>query len=120
MKNKKGVSFFIIIIILVSIFSIFKILNYKNTKMGNNIVDKTLEEGALIINNPSAPLKIGFVQGDYYYLAWPGKEGLFKYNEDSSKDYCAEDKQKCEHMKDLTSGLYEAARYITFHHTLEE
>ena len=95
-------------------------IKHTQTGLGRNIFDKTLEEGALIINNPSAPLKIGFVQGDYYYLAWPGKEGLFKYNEDSSKDYCAEDKQKCEHMKDLTSGLYEAARYITFHHTLEE
>ena len=46
MKNKKmfylliiGIIFFIILI-----FSIFKILNYKNTKMGNNIVDKTLSE----------------------------------------------------------------------------
>ena len=46
MKNKKlfflliiGIIFFIIII-----FSNFKILNYKNTKMGNNIVDKTLKE----------------------------------------------------------------------------
>lgn len=54
MKNKKVVSFFIIIIILVSIFSIFKIINYKNTKMGNNIVDKTLEEVEEYILNISS------------------------------------------------------------------
>ncbi len=95
-------------------------IKHTQTGLGRNIFDKTLEEGALIINSPSAPLKIGFVQDDYYYLAWPGKEGLFKYNEDSSKDYCNSEKQKCEKMKDLTFGLYEAARYITFHHKLEK
>ena len=45
MKNKKIIIIFIsILIISLLIFTIFKITNYKNTKMGNNISDKTLEE----------------------------------------------------------------------------
>lgn len=45
MKNKKIIIISIIIlIILILIFTIFKMCNYKNTKMGNNISDKTLEE----------------------------------------------------------------------------
>ena len=45
MKNKKIIIIStIILIILILIFTIFKICNYKNTKMGNNISDKTLEE----------------------------------------------------------------------------
>lgn len=45
MKNKKIISISIIaLIILILIFIIFKISNYKNTKIGNNITDKTLEE----------------------------------------------------------------------------
>ncbi|MBQ4492989.1 MAG: sulfatase-like hydrolase/transferase [Elusimicrobiaceae bacterium] len=91
-------------------------IKHNQTGLGRNIFDNNQEEGALIINHPATPLKIGFVQDDYYYLAWPGKEGLFKYNEDSSKDYCLQNKQKCDKMKNLTQGLYEAARYITFHH----
>ena len=91
-------------------------LKHTQTALGRNVFDKNLKEGALIINSTSTPLKIGFVQGDYYYLAWPGKEGLFKYNEDRSKDYCSQEKEKCEEMKTLTYGLYETARYITFHH----
>ncbi|MBR2786404.1 MAG: hypothetical protein IKD76_02785 [Clostridia bacterium] len=56
MKNKKiiimaTIAIFIIIIIL---FSIFKIINYKNAKMGNNIVDKTLEEIETYILNISS------------------------------------------------------------------
>ncbi|MBQ6224456.1 MAG: sulfatase-like hydrolase/transferase, partial [Campylobacter sp.] len=91
-------------------------IKHNQTGLGRNIFDNNQEEGALIINHSATPLKIGFVQDDYYYLAWPGKEGLFKYNEDSSKDYCLQNKQKCDKMKNLTQGLYEAARYITFHH----
>ena len=45
MKNKKTIIICIaILIIALLIFTIFKITNYKNTKMGNNISDKTLEE----------------------------------------------------------------------------
>lgn len=91
-------------------------LEHTQTAIGRNIFDKNLKDGALIINSPAAPLKIGFVQDDYYYLAWPGKEGLFKYNEDSNKNYCPQEKEKCEKMKNLAQGLYETARYITFNH----
>jgi Phosphoglycerol transferase and related proteins, alkaline phosphatase superfamily len=95
-------------------------IEHTQTAIGRNIFDKNLEDGALIITSPAAPLEIGFVQGDYYYLAWSGKEGLFKYKEDSQKDYCQQEKEKCEKMKNLTQGLYEASRYITFHHTKGE
>lgn len=95
-------------------------IEHTQTGIGRNIFDKTLKEGALIINSPATPLRIGFVQDDYYYLAWPGKEGLYKYNEDSNKDYCSEQKEKCEEMKKLTQGLYETSRYITFHHKQEK
>ena len=46
MKGKKMIYALIAAIVLVAImiFSIFSFLNYKNTKMGNNIVDKTLME----------------------------------------------------------------------------
>lgn len=45
MKNNKIIIIFtVILIISILIFTIFKITNYKNTKMGNNISDKTLEE----------------------------------------------------------------------------
>lgn len=46
MKNNKKIYILIIVIVVIGIliFSIFKFLNYKNTKMGNNIVDKTLME----------------------------------------------------------------------------
>lgn len=54
MKNKKIVLFLILIIIIILFFSIFKFLNYKNTKLGNNIVDKTLEEVEEYILNISS------------------------------------------------------------------
>lgn len=46
MKNKQTIYVVIIAIAVIGVvfFSIFKFLNYKNTKMGNNIVDKTLKE----------------------------------------------------------------------------
>ena len=46
MKNNKKIYILIIgiVVIGIGIFSIFKFLNYKNTKMGNNIVNKTLME----------------------------------------------------------------------------
>lgn len=91
-------------------------LKHTQTAIGRNIFDKTQTEGALIINSISTPLKIGFVQGDYYYTIWPGKEGLFKYEQDSAKDYCSQEQETCANMKNLTRGLYETARYITFHH----
>ena len=45
-KNKKTIVICIIITLIIAIlfFTIFKIVNYKNVKMGNNIVDKTLQE----------------------------------------------------------------------------
>ena len=95
-------------------------IEHTQTAIGRNIFDKNLEDGALIITSPAAPLEIGFVQGDFYYLDWAGKKGLFKYNEDSQKDYCSQEPEKCSSMKDLTQGLYETARYITFHHKEEE
>lgn len=55
MKNKKIILLGIVCIILVILFFIiFKILNYKNTKMGNNISDKTLEEVEEYILNISS------------------------------------------------------------------
>ena len=63
MKNKKMFYFLIIGIIFLFIifFIIFKFFNYKNTKMGNNIVDKTLkeiEEYILNINSYDAEIEV--------------------------------------------------------------
>ncbi len=46
MKNKKMIYVVIIAIAVIGVlfFSIFQFLNYKNTKFGNNIADKTLKE----------------------------------------------------------------------------
>jgi outer membrane lipoprotein-sorting protein len=44
MVSKKMIWIFVIMVIVILIFSIFKFLNYKKVKMGNTIVDKTLEE----------------------------------------------------------------------------
>ena len=45
MNNKKIILICaILLILLILIFAIFKISNYKNTKLGHNISDKTLEE----------------------------------------------------------------------------
>lgn len=45
LKGKKVIVISIIILIIIFlIFTILKICNYKNTKMGNTIVDKTLQE----------------------------------------------------------------------------
>ena len=56
MKNKKIVYIVIIsvIIIAIIIFTIFKIINYKNTKLGNTIGDKTLKEVEEYILNISS------------------------------------------------------------------
>lgn len=54
-NKKKIVIFFVILIIVVLIiFIILKIFNYKNTKFGNNISDKTLEEVEQYILNISS------------------------------------------------------------------
>lgn len=55
MKNKRIVLICIIILVLlILVFTIFKISNYKNTKMGNNISDKTLQEVEEYILNISS------------------------------------------------------------------
>ena len=55
MKNKKIIILVSILIISgLLIFTIFKITNYKNTKTGNNISDKTLEEVENYILNISS------------------------------------------------------------------
>ena len=55
MKNKKiAILLLILIILSLLIFTIFKITNYKNTKTGNNISDKTLEEVENYILNISS------------------------------------------------------------------
>lgn len=55
MKNKKIIIIsLVILIIAILIFIIFKITNYKNTKMGNNISNKTLEEVENYILNISS------------------------------------------------------------------
>ena len=63
MKNKKMIYVLIIAIVVIAIiiFSIFKFLNYKKTKMGNNIVDKTLmeiEEYILNISSYDAEIEV--------------------------------------------------------------
>lgn len=55
MKNKKLILICIVaMIILILFFIIFKILYYKNTKIGNTIIDKTLEEVKMYILNISS------------------------------------------------------------------
>ena len=55
MKNKKIIIIsLVILVIAILIFIIFKITNYKNTKMGNNISNKTLEEVENYILNISS------------------------------------------------------------------
>lgn len=55
MKNKKLILICIVaMIIIILFFIIFKILYYKNTKTGNTIIDKTLEEVKMYILNISS------------------------------------------------------------------
>lgn len=55
MKNKKLILIFLItIVIIILFFIIFKVIYYKNTKMGNNISDKTLQEVEAYILNISS------------------------------------------------------------------
>ncbi|MDR1124155.1 MAG: LTA synthase family protein [Elusimicrobiota bacterium] len=90
---------------------------YSDTAIGRDIFDESLEEGAFILSSGAAPLRYGFVQGGFYYTRWPARQGMFKYaGDDARTDYCPQMPQRCEHMKTLAYGLYEAARYITFHH----
>lgn len=63
MKNKKKTYLIVIIFVVIVIlfFSIFGILNYKNTKTGNNISDKTLieiEEYILNISSYEAEIDV--------------------------------------------------------------
>ena len=63
MKNKKIIIICaIVLLLLILIFTIFKIFNYKNTKMGNNISDKTLQEVEdyiLNISSYEAEIEVG-------------------------------------------------------------
>lgn len=48
-----------IVVLAICIFAIFRIMNYKNTKMGNNISDKTLQEiESFVLNISSYEAKI--------------------------------------------------------------
>lgn len=97
-------------------------IEHTQTAIGKNIFDKNQgPRGAFILNNTSAPLKIGYLEGDYYFTLWPNKTGLFKYKTgDSQTDYCAQNAELCARMKETAQGLYESARYITFHHKIPD
>ena len=84
------------------------------TAMGRNLFNNNLEEGAFIMKNSAIPMNIGFLQGEFYYNINDGKAGLYKYQQDSSTDYCPTYPEKCEHFNNLTLGLFEAARYLAF------
>lgn len=89
---------------------------YRETALGRNLFDVDIKRGAFILASSGAPLRIGYVEDDFYYTIWPSKQGMFKYrSDDGEKDYCGEYPQKCERMKNLAQGLYEAAKYITYH-----
>lgn len=89
---------------------------YRETALGRNLFDDNIKRGAFILASSGAPLRIGFVEDDFYYTIWPSKQGMFKYrSDDGEKDYCGQYPQKCERMKTLAQGLYEAAKYITYH-----
>lgn len=89
---------------------------HRETAIGRNLFDKDITRGAFILGSPAAPLKVGYIEGDYYYTYWPTKKGMFKYKSNDSKtDYCPQYPEKCKKMETLAQGLYETARYITFH-----
>lgn len=90
---------------------------HRQTALGRNLFDDKITRGAFILAGAGAPLRTGYIEDDFYYTFWPTKKGMFKYKgNDSTTDYCPQYPQKCERMKKLSQGLYEAARYITFHH----
>jgi phosphoglycerol transferase MdoB-like AlkP superfamily enzyme len=93
-------------------------VGYKATAIGRDLFDAANERGgAFILNSSAAPLKIGFIENGFYYTDWPNKKAMIKYKgEDSQTDLCPQYPQQCERMKNLTRGLYEVSRYITFHH----
>lgn len=89
---------------------------YRESALGRNVFDPNVKRGAFILASSGAPLRTGFIEDDFYYTLWPNKTGMFKYKTDNpDKDWCPEYPEKCARMKDLATGLYEAARYITFH-----
>lgn len=89
---------------------------YRETALGRNLFDDSISRGAFILASSGAPLRMGFIEDGFYYVIWPSKEGMFKYrSKDDDKDYCGEYPKKCERMKTLAQGLYETAKYITFH-----
>ena len=89
---------------------------YRETALGRNLFDEETERGAFVLASSGTPLRIGFVEDEFYYTIWPAKEGLFKYrSNDAGEDYCAQYPQKCERMRKLARGLYETAKYMTFH-----
>lgn len=90
---------------------------HRQTALGRNLLDDKITRGAFILASPAAPLKVGYIEDDFYYTLWPTKKGMFKYKtNDSTTDYCPQYPDKCEKMQKLAQGLYEASRYITFHH----
>ena len=84
------------------------------TALGRNLFNNTLEEGAFIMKSSSVPLSIGLLQGDFYYNINEGKGKLYKYEQDSETDFCPSYPERCEHLNNLTLGLFEAARYLAF------
>jgi len=89
---------------------------YRESALGRNLFDESIDRGAFILAGSGTPLRVGFVNGDYYYTLWPTKKGMFKYKTADKTDYCPQYPAQCEKMKKLAAGLYETARYITFHH----
>lgn len=89
---------------------------YSATGIGRDIFDASNAEGAFILPSGAAPVKLGFIEGGYYYVDWPNLKGMYDYRaDDLSVDYCPQYPRQCERMKNLSRGLYEAARYITYH-----
>jgi phosphoglycerol transferase MdoB-like AlkP superfamily enzyme len=96
-------------------------IGYKATAIGRDLFDAANERGAFILNSSAAPLRIGFIENGFYYTDWPNKKAMIKYEGgDSQTDWCREYPLQCERMKNLTRGIYEASRHITFNHRFLE
>lgn len=88
---------------------------YRATALGRDVFDPNISRGALVLASSGAPLRIGFVEDEFYYTLWPLKQGMFKYRSDDKTDYCPQYPQKCARMKALAEGLYETAKYMAYH-----
>ena len=90
---------------------------YTASALGQDLLNPATSRGAFILTSASAPLRMGFIEDDFYYVQWPSKKGMYKYMSDDSKtDYCPQYPRQCQRMDGLTRGFYESARFITFHH----